>query len=461
MKLSKPFIGLAIAAVVAATLAYRFQSVETAKENEATETADQDNEAPIPPAVPAAPGDIAAEPGAASVLGAYNVLIADRGNNRLVEVTPDKKVIWEYQFNLPKMGLGADDAFFVDGGKKVIVNLEEYHLIEIIDYASKQVVWSYGVPGVAGHLPGFLNTPDDAYHLSNGNVTVADIKNCRILEIAPDRSIVRQYGTTRVCGNAGGLLNKPNGDTPLPDGHTFVSNIGGHSLVELDKQWLPVFSLTFPITYPSDPQLTKAGNILVANYLRQGRVIEIARDGNVVWDYAAENGVQLDRPSLAVELPNGNVMVTDDFNHRIVVIDKQTKKVVWQYGVTGKPGSAAGQLNVPDGLDVIPTSVHIAPAPAPETLAVGKVTRHAAGYIGKEVHLVGYVLARQPGYAIVSDEATGTLSSFDLPVNGPGSDGLALKGKYLLDGLLLDKGLDASNKSPVHLYLLQPPQAAK
>jgi hypothetical protein len=134
-------------------------------------------------------------------LGNYNVLIADEGNNRIIEVTPDKRIVWEYKFVLPRMGLGADDAFFADNGKSIITNLEEMHQIQVIDYATKKVTWKYGELGKAGSAAGFLNTPDDAYKLPNGNITVADIKNCRVIEIAPDKSIVRQYGVTNKCAN--------------------------------------------------------------------------------------------------------------------------------------------------------------------------------------------------------------------------------------------------------------------
>src|SRR5664279_3710523 len=71
------------------------------------------------------------------------VLIADRGNNRLIEVNTDKQIVWELNLNdlypgLP-LGDGADDTFFARVGKTILVNLEFYDLIAQIDYASKQL----------------------------------------------------------------------------------------------------------------------------------------------------------------------------------------------------------------------------------------------------------------------------------------------------------------------------------
>ncbi len=323
---------------------------------------EKDSDETVNPALiqPVSRAEVASEPQDKSALGGYNVLIADRGNNRLIEVTPDKKIVWEYHLVLPRAGLGADDAFFTDNDKTIIVNLEEYHVIQQIDYATKKVIWQYGVAGVPGAKAGFLNKPDDAYKLPNGDVITADIRNCRVIEISPDKNIVHQYGSPDHCSNAPGFLNKPNGDTPLPNGHILISNIIGSMILELDERWNPVFSMRMPVRYASDPQLTKAGNILISDYSDPGKIIEVSREGKIIWQYHYTKGEQkLNQPSLAIELPNGNILANDDFNHRVIVIDKKANNIIWQYGVTGKPGNAYGQLFVPDGVDIrkpLPTS---------------------------------------------------------------------------------------------------------
>jgi hypothetical protein len=60
----------------------------------------------------------------------------------------------------------------------------------------------------------------------------------------------------------------------------------------------------------------------------------------------------LDHPSLAMELPNGDVVLNDDRRHRVLVIDRASKAIIWQYGVTDRPGHAPGYLFYPDGLDI-------------------------------------------------------------------------------------------------------------
>ena len=413
---------------------------------------DEDESVPSPIAAP--PIDIGQQPGDTSALGGYNVLIADRGNNRLLEITSDKKIVWQYRFNLPRLGLGADDAFFTDGGKNIIVNLENYHTIEIIDYQTKKVIWTYGKAGVPGSTDGLLHNPDDAYKLPNGDVIVADIKNCRVIEISPDKKIVHQYGQTGVCGDTEGLLNKPNGDTPLPDGHILISNIRSHNLIELDQNWRPVFSMTFPLSYPSDPQPTKAGNILISEYLNPGKILEISKTGVPVWEFSGDNTTKLNKPSLAIELPNGNILANDDYNHRVIVIDKKTKKIIWQYGVTGKPGNGPGQLSVPDGVDIIKRDFSTQNLPIH---TIGQITRHAKDFVGKNIKVAGYLIKKETDYLIFSDEAMGAISSFDLPVIGQGVDIVKSGKKYVLEGKFIEGGLQSSNKNLYHLELSNSP----
>ena len=115
------------------------------------------------------------------------------------------------------------------------------------------------------------------------------------------------------------------------------------------------YSVRTPTTYPSDAQLLPDGNILVAGFNTPGRVDEITPAGKVIWTYGPASGAgSLDRPSLAVRWPNGMIAVTDDWHHRVVVIDPRTKRIVWSYGHFDVPGTGPGYLNKPDGLDLLP-----------------------------------------------------------------------------------------------------------
>ncbi|MFO2549717.1 hypothetical protein JI721_03890 [Alicyclobacillus cycloheptanicus] len=200
--------------------------------------------------------------------------------------------------------------------------------------------------------------------MPNGLVTVADIANQRILFINPKtNTVVKQYGTTGLrYHNPPKSFEAPNGDTPvLSDGGMIVTEIGSGNTGQgyadrLDKNGKLMYSVQLPlIAYPSDTQLLPNGNLLVVDYSNPGRVIEVTPQGKVVWDYYKRSGPgELNHPSLAIPLPNGDVALNDDYNDRVVIIDPKTNQIVWQYGHTGIPGTAAGYLNVPDGINFIP-----------------------------------------------------------------------------------------------------------
>ncbi len=295
--------------------------------------------------------------------GFDRLLIADRGTGRLLVVDRAGTILWQFPAvpgRLPNgHAFSADDAFFAPDGKTIVANDEDEDMVYRIDIASRTIVWSYGDYGHKGSLPGQLNTPDDAYPLANGDITVADIFNCRILEIAPDHSIVHQFGSPARCTDRPpASFDIPNGDTPLPDGGLLVTEIAGSRVVRLDAAGRVLFDIHVPVTYPSDAQLTPDGNVLVVDYSRPGAVLLVNSAGHVVWRYSMPGGPGLlDHPSLAVPLPDGTVLLNDDFHDRVVQIDPKTNRIIWQYGVTGHDSTDPGYLSGPDGLDPVPPGI--------------------------------------------------------------------------------------------------------
>ena len=307
------------------------------------------------PAASVAP-DPASPPAGRFGLG---LLIADRGNGRLLIVDVAGKTLWSFPaaHSLPAgQRFAADDAFVSPDTRTIVANDESHQVIDVIDIATRRVIWQYGHYGVTGSGLGYLHTPDDAYPLRNGNITVADIRNCRILEIDPAKRIVRRLGRAGRCTHhPPTTLNNPNGDTPLPDGGLLVTEIGGSRVVRLGPAGNVVFDIHVPVGYPSDAQLNAKGNVLVVDYNKPGAVLELDPRGRVVWRYAPRSGPgMLDHPSLAIPLPDGTIALNDDYHHRVVVIDPRTDKIVWQYGHTGRPGRASGYLLGPDGIDLVP-----------------------------------------------------------------------------------------------------------
>jgi hypothetical protein len=288
-----------------------------------------------------------------------SLLIADRGNNRLLVVGSDKRVSWTFpSASAPAPADGfyfPDDAFFVKHGTGIITNEEEQNTIIEITYPAGKVVGSYGHPNKAGRAPGFLNQPDDAYLLADGRVTVADAKNCRILFLNPDFTFQSEIGSRGRCRHdIPRDVGYPNGDTPLANGNILVSEIKGSIVDEITPTGTVVWERHLPLSYPSDPQQIGPDLYLIADYAKPGGLYEFTREGRITWSYSFPAGEQmLDHPSLAEMLPGGLICVNDDYRHRVVIIDPATKQIVWQYGSTDLAGTGPGQLNTPDGFDLL------------------------------------------------------------------------------------------------------------
>lgn len=290
-----------------------------------------------------------------------HLLVADRGNDRLVLLTASRQLAWVY----PGPGRPAprggfyfpDDAFFFDRGRAIISNQEDNDTIVEISFPAGKVLWDVGHPLVAGAGPGYYDQPDDAYYWRDGLVSVADAGNNEIKFIAPSGAVVSTIGNGADAHVPGVSLGYPNGDTPLADGDVLVSEIHGSWIDEYTTSGHLVWTRHFPaVDYPSDPQQLGADLYLMTDYdpPAEGRVLEFRRSGAIVWRYDALAGdAALKKPSLAEQLPDGLIMVNDDYRDRVVVIDPSTGCIVWQYGLTDDPGTAPGRLSIPDGFDLL------------------------------------------------------------------------------------------------------------
>ncbi len=297
--------------------------------------------------------------GAGSPYYGATLLVADRGNDRLLAMTPGDHIVWTYPSASAPAPAGGfyfpDDAFFAAKGTEIISNQEENHTIVIIGYPSGKLLWSYGHPGVSGSGPGYLDQPDDAYLLRNGEITVADALNCRILFISHSQVPVGQIGTDGNCTHHPPVdVGYPNGDTPLADGNVLVSEIHGSWVSEYTPQGTLVWTVHLPLAYPSDPQQIGPDLYLIADYAKPGAIVEFNRAGQILYKYAPASGLgALDHPSLVELLPSGVFMTNDDYRDRMAAIDPATGALVWQYGTPGTPGTAPGFLNTPDGFDLL------------------------------------------------------------------------------------------------------------
>ncbi len=369
------------------------------------------------------------------------LLIADRSNNRLVVVNPQGSIVWEFPrpgdlapgqtFNIP------DDSFFTPDGKYIIATEEDNFVISVISIAEHKIIYRYGTPGQSGMGPNQLWNPDDAMMLPDGYIISPDIKNCRILLLHPgDPSPAHIYGlSTNAClHNPPVRFGSPNGAFPMTNGHYVVTEINGDWINEMGIDGTIYQSFHAPgIQYPSDTNEVRPGVFLTADYSNPGTVEEFTSSGQVLWKYSPTGANALNQPSLALPLPNGDVVLNDDKNNRVIVVDPTTNQVVWQYG-TGVAGTSNGQLNNPDGVDLAP----------PYSLLVTKTPYMGQPLVSSIVQSTNSIAA--PPIAS-STKQLSVLASATLPAPLERSSVVATK-----NGLMNLGGLDASGNSTSNTY---------
>ena len=289
------------------------------------------------------------------------VIVADEDNNRLVIIDPQGRTLWEF----PRPGdlaagqtfIRPDDAFFTPDGKQIVATQEEDQVVSIIDIATRRIVYRYGSPGSAGSSVGQLSNPDDAMILPDGRLMIPDIRNCRLIFVQPGAAAPSaQLGTTGACHHQPPTyFGSPNGVFPMRDGRYLVTEINGDWVDAMTLNGSVAWSTHPPgVAYPSDSNEISADRYLTVDYSTPGQIVVFNRNGTALWTYRPIGAAQLNRPSLALPLPNGDIFATDDADHRIIVVDPRTNSVVWQYGHKGTPGKTPGYLANPDGMDLLP-----------------------------------------------------------------------------------------------------------
>src|SRR5581483_11120700 len=98
---------------------------------------------------------------------------------------------------------------------------------------------------------GYLNTPEEAYLLSNGLVSVVDAYNCRVLYLSRAGRIVREFGCAGDCSHDPPRSFGPvNGATLLHDGGVFVSETTGFWVDDIGPCGRLRWSVHASVSYP-------------------------------------------------------------------------------------------------------------------------------------------------------------------------------------------------------------------
>ena len=165
-----------------------------------------------------------------------------------------------------------------------------------------------------------------------GNLLITDQFNNRVIEIDPvTKAIVWSFGS----------------------GNGMLCNPGPHSIIGSNDAERLKLGLTL-LAGTGIPSGVPGTTACVDN-----RVIVVNQNGQIVWQYgqAGKTGSGfnlLNVPVFAIQMPNGNFLIVDQGNNRVIEVDRSTKAIVFSYGPTSGPGA----LNSPNSAELL-TNGHI------------------------------------------------------------------------------------------------------
>ncbi|KAB2674157.1 MAG: hypothetical protein DVB31_02570 [Verrucomicrobia bacterium] len=197
-----------------------------------------------------------------------------------LEVTPDKKVVWEYK---------APDKVEVHScqplpnGRVMVLECGTSRIVEVDrngKVAKEIKLVTLPTIGAHGQFRG-------ARKASNGHYFVCFKGEGKIVELAGDGRVLREI---KVPGD-------PHEVVPLPKGHLLVSCGDGHRVIEFDKHLKVVWELAEndlpgnPLRLTTGCQRLPNGNTVVCNYLGHGHIgeqpqfFEVTPGKKVVWQF--------------------------------------------------------------------------------------------------------------------------------------------------------------------------------
>lgn len=307
-----------------------------------------------------------------------NYLIADQFNNRVIEVDGNGHIVWQFGLGpkdfSPASIIGTNDAQRVGaltlmagtgtpGGQPEAPNCTNPNgcmdnRVLLVD-AAGHVVWQYGEFGVAGSGPDQLSTPVQNTWLPNRHVLITDQGNGRIIEVrVSDKTIVWEYDG----------LNNPNCAELLKNGHVLICDENNNQALEVTHTMPSTVVHTYTIAGG-----TLFSGVAFASRLPNGhtlitdsgnsRIVETDEAGDVFFQYFTNNDPNSNPrclspgnctgplPTRAVRLRNGDTLISDQYNHRVIEVNDDGE-IVRTFGKINslgynKANVANGGLNSP------------------------------------------------------------------------------------------------------------------
>lgn len=228
-------------------------------------------------------------------------------------------------------------------GHLIITDVVNHKVIETDHF--RRIIYELKKDVLHSELEVELEIPRDAVRLKNNITLVVDYGANRVLKLTQKG---RKYWELAYDAYPDNDLKQPVSAAALESGNTIIVDYGHHRVIEVSEdheiEWhygqkgVPGIQ-EGQLHYPTYFQRTKSASNLITDS-GNNRVIEL-EGTKIIWQYGNENNLegdeskgdgfnQLNKPLTAWRYENGNTLILDSGNHRVIEVNKD-KEIVWEY----------------------------------------------------------------------------------------------------------------------------------
>ncbi len=274
-------------------------------------------------------------------------LLIDMEGKRILEIDTERNITWTAGKDLLTEGsfelIFPRDAVRLPNRNTLITDMSANRIVEMTP--SGRLFWEYKPDNEERQL----KSPVRATANGLGHILIVDQGRHRIVEVNRQSEVLNQYGITDQYGIEDDLLNMPSDVQRLVNGNLLITDTGNHRVIELEEREI-VWQYGNPenvdsgaygseegyLSYPQSALRLPNGNTLIVD-AGNLRLIEINDDGDILWQHKTNVGdeeYQMDSPFRAAYLPDEKLVMLLSENAVIEIkpereSEKEAQEVVW------------------------------------------------------------------------------------------------------------------------------------
>lgn len=213
----------------------------------------------------------------------------------------------------------------------ILITDRELQMIYEIDCEGK-VFWEYGKIKNPGRKLNQLTYPQSAIKLKNGNVLITDSMNSRVLEVNNQGKVIFSYFNEQEKFNENNNLFYPFWSDETTDQLIMIADNRNNRILKVNRESLITWNFGSSniskrmFSFPRSIEIID-NCILVAD-TSNNRILDLTTKGEVTWSFSKgkinQENVSLFWPRSAKRMSNGDVVIADGRNSRLIIVNKVT-----------------------------------------------------------------------------------------------------------------------------------------